>query len=336
MCRNLYYYPVVYDTRSDKQKILFKRGLRIGNREEYNVFIAKNLEAIEQRIKTESGVIFSKWINVPCGYCSECLNDRARQWAYRILVEAGQYKYNWFLTLTYDDDHIPKDMNLVKDEISKFNKKLKTYMNRKGLDSEFRFYGVGEYGSKTARPHYHEILFNCEIPDLEYYKTSASGDIYYNSNFLNEVWGKGYVVIAKVDVGSACYVARYCDKKKLLSKVEKMNLQAKGIVPEFSVMSRRPGIGSAYYDKIVENVKEGVYNMSFKGNYFGIPRFYSDKFKDEYAGQDFMNNYFDIKKLAQATKISKLLYDSDRVEDIESILKAENDFRIQHKKLRDN
>lgn len=335
MCRSLYYYPLVYDCYNDKQKILFKQGFQVKDRNSYDMFIASNMERIEKSIK-DRDYAFIKWVNVPCGCCDECLNDRARQWAYRILVEAAQYKNNWFITLTYDDDHLPSNMNLVKTEISDFNKKLKTYMNRKGLNSDFRFYGVGEYGSRTARPHYHEILFNCEIPDLEFYKRSENGDLYYNSEFLNSVWNKGYVVIARVDIGSACYVARYCDKKKLLTKKEKEDLYSKGIVPEFSVMSRRPGIGAGYYEKIVDNVKAGVYNMAFKDNYFGIPRFYTDKLKKDYDDSfPFMKDYLDIKKMAQVVKISKMLYDSDRVSDIEDVLDSEKKSHIKYKKERD-
>lgn len=335
MCRSLYYYPLVYDCYNDKQKILFKKGLQVKNRSDYDIFINKNLQMIEDSINNKY-YSFIKWINVPCGCCDECLNDRARQWAYRILVEAAQYKHNYFITLTYNDEHLPSNKMLVKDEISRFNKKLKTYLDRKGFNSDFRFYGIGEYGTRSGRAHYHEILFNCEIPDLEFYKKSENGDLYYNSEFLNSVWAKGYVVVAQVDIGSACYVARYCDKKKLLTKKEKEDLYSKGVVPEFSVMSRRPGIGAGYYEKIVENVKAGVYNMAFKDNYFGIPRFFTDKLKKDYDDSfPFMKDYLDIKKLAQSVKISKMLYDSDRVDDLEELYKSENRSSIKYKHERD-
>ena len=83
-------------------------------------------------------------------------------------------------------------------------------------------------------------------------------------------------------------------------------------------------------------MKEGVYNMAFKDNYFGIPRFFTDKFKKDYAGTPYLEKYLDIKHLAQAVKINKILYDSDRVDDIESILKSENERKISYKKLRGN
>lgn len=182
----MWYYPLVEDIKDNKRKVLGSAGFKVDSRAMYDEYIKNN--RISPLIDLDKGFRFIKYVQLPCGCCDECLNDRARQWAYRILVEAAQYKNNWFITLTYDDEHLPNDMNLIKTEISDFNKKLKTYMKRKGLDSEFRFYAVGEYGSRSARPHYHEILFNCEIPDLEFYKRSENGDLYYNSEFLNSVW----------------------------------------------------------------------------------------------------------------------------------------------------
>ena len=335
MCRSLWYYPLVEDIKENKKKVLGTAGFKVDSRQMYDEFIKSN--RIAPMIELDKGYRFIKYVNIPCGCCDECLNDRARQWAYRILVESQQFKNNYFITLTYDDEHLPKDRNLIKDEISNFNKKLKIYLKRNKLNSNFRFYAVGEYGTISARPHYHEILFNCDIPDLEFYKTSESGDIYYNSDFLNKVWSKGYVVVASVSIGSACYVARYCDKKKLLTKQEKEELKKKGIVPEFSVMSRRPGIGANYYDHILDNVKGGVYNMAFKDNYFGIPRYYTDKIKEQYDDTiPWMKDYLDCKKVGQSVKVSKLLYDSDRVEkDLESILENEKNNRLKIKKERD-
>lgn len=183
--------------------------------------------------------------------------------------------------------------------------------------------------------HYHEILFNCDIPDLVFYKRSENGDLYYNSEFLNNVWAKGYVVVADVDVGSACYVARYCDKKKMLTKTQKMDLIAKGIVPEFSIMSRRPGIGSFYYDILVENVKAGVYKMAFKDNYFGIPKVFSDRMKKEYENSPFMKEFLDMRRLAQTVKMSKILYDSDRVDDLDEVQRTISKSCLKYKHDRD-
>ena len=45
---------------------------------------------------------------VPCGHCVGCRLDYSRVWAERCVHEASKYEHNYFLTLTYDDDHLPK------------------------------------------------------------------------------------------------------------------------------------------------------------------------------------------------------------------------------------
>ena len=172
MCVNLSQFPLV-ELEDGKKKVLFNYGVVIENRDftpfndlilDWNCAIAGMIPVKHpyfNRAVKEYGI--KKFINytaVPCGKCEECLKARARGWAFRILQEASQYENNFFITFTYDDEHLPKRLHnkvlaasLVKDEISKFNKALKTYLKRKGLESGFRFYGVGEYGSSTFRPH---------------------------------------------------------------------------------------------------------------------------------------------------------------------------------------
>ena len=286
MCVNLTQYPLV-ELEDGKKKVLFNYGVVVENRDfisfdEYTLDWNRalkgsaNRENFNRAVKEYSVKKFLKYTCVPCGICEECLKARARGFAFRILKECEQYENNYFITFTYDDEHIPKNgsyFTLVKDEISKFNKQLKTYLKRKGLNSNFRFYGVGEYGSTTFRPHYHVIYFNLDIPDLEFYNYD-NGNILFNSKFLSDVWKKGHVVVGAVDVGSACYVARYCDKKLNRPKEEKMKI-AEIICPEFSVMSRRPGIAASYMEKLENDFKNGIYTLFASGNEFSIPIYYS-------------------------------------------------------------
>ena len=112
-------------------------------------------------------------VPVPCGRCIGCRLDYSRVWAERCVHEASQYENNWFLTLTYDDDHLPIGKKgiptLIKDEVSSFMKRLRTKMKREyGVDG-IRFFACGEYGTNGERvlhPHYHIILFNCPLQDL--------------------------------------------------------------------------------------------------------------------------------------------------------------------------
>ena len=345
MCKSLWMYPLI-KLKDDKQKLLFDYGVNVKNREEYDYLtngirkdfkygnlVSCNIKSLNNIVHDPDYKEFVKMVNVPCGSCSECLKDRSRQWALRILKEAEQYEENYFITFTYNDDNLPIDRNLVQDEISRFNKKLKTYLNRENLRSDFRFYGVGEYGSNTARPHYHVIYFNLHVPDLEFYKVGESGELYFTSKFLENVWSKGFVVVGTVDVGSASYVARYCDKKRMLSKQEKERLIEKGIVPEFSVMSRRPGIGANYLDVIENNIKNGVYTIPIKENNYSIPLYYSKKIK-ELLPDDVLVRYEQVKTLNQNIKIHNDLLESDIVEDLEVVRYNEDKDKLQKKKKR--
>lgn len=195
---------------------------------------------------------------IPCGRCMECRLEYSRQWANRCMLEAATSNNNWFLTLTYDDDHLPKNdkgyPTLVKEDISKFNKALRGYFDYKDDVQGIRFFAAGEYGDTTARPHYHGIYFNLPLTDLVFLY-QKNGSAYFNSPTLDKIWNKGYVVISDVNWDTCAYVARYVVKKQKgegASVYKDLN-----IVPEFCNMSRRPGIASEYYalhkDKIYKN-----------------------------------------------------------------------------------
>ena len=46
-------------------------------------------------------------LTIPCGRCIGCRLERSRQWAMRCVHEAEMHDENVFVTLTYDDDHLP-------------------------------------------------------------------------------------------------------------------------------------------------------------------------------------------------------------------------------------
>lgn len=350
MCISCTRYPLV-KLKNNKKKVLFDIPIQFESRKDIDesFYIKDQLKLAKFGLskfqylnqlsaKEEISEIISI-ISVPCGRCSECLQSRAREWSFRILVEAENFKdRTWFLTLTYDDNNAPKNKMLVKDEISNFNKSLKYYLNKNNMDSKFRFYAVGEYGGETARPHYHGIYFGLDIYDLKL-AFIKDGKCYYNSSFLSSVWNKGFVVISEVDVSTACYVARYCDKKKLLTKEQKEYLENKGVVPEFSVMSRRPGIGAYYTDKIIENVKDNILTLKIKDNSFSIPRYYSKKFEELLSPEEYYSytkRCLDRQYIKASDNV--LMYESLKNPDIslQRFLFEQDQLKIKNKKKRLN
>lgn len=99
-------------------------------------------------------------IAIPCGHCIGCRLDYSRSWADRMMLELDHTKKAIFITLTYNNDHVPFTadentgefgvLSLDKTDLQKFFKRLR----KRYSDKEIRFYAAGEYGSNTQRPQY--------------------------------------------------------------------------------------------------------------------------------------------------------------------------------------
>lgn len=181
----------------------------------------------------------------PCGQCMPCRLQKRRHWTHRILLEAGEYKDNAFVTLTYSDENMPRledgRGNLVPQDMRAFLNRFRTDWKRK-TGNTIRFFGVGEYGDRTQRPHFHLALFN--YPAC--WRLSGS---HFNKEmlccaqceFLYEKWKLGHVHSGRISVKSAQYIASYTTKKMTKADDERLN----GRHPEFARQSNRPyGIGA--------------------------------------------------------------------------------------------
>lgn len=212
-------------------------------------------------------------IPIPCGRCIGCRLERSRQWAMRCVQEASLYKQNSFITLTYNDETVPADYSLKKRDWQLFMKRLrKAYPEKK-----IRFFACGEYGEHTFRPHYHAILFNHQFDDRERITKETENGIVtlYQSPKLNEIWGKGYASSGDMTFESAAYVARYC-----LKKINGPEADAHyfGREPEFSLMSRMPGIGANWLKKFRKDVYPNDICFA-RGKPCKPPKYYDDQLK---------------------------------------------------------
>lgn len=232
--------------------------------DKWNKAIKWNDESINH-FKKAGYIVVSEHDDIPCGQCIGCRLDYAREWSTRIMYEKKKYPDNecWFVTVTYDDDHLIPAWNkptdwveetgeiLSVDKVSEFNSvsvvEHQKFMKRlRKKYGKVRFFCSLEYGTQTARPHAHYIFFGLKIPDLEVYKVSPLGDILYNSKELEKTWKNGFVVIGRVTTESAAYVARYCIKKR--NVIDRSVYEKLGIEPERVIMSRNPGIGADMFD----------------------------------------------------------------------------------------
>jgi len=197
-----------------------------------------------------------KGVSLPCGRCIGCRLERARQWAVRIMHESKMHDTNCFLTLTYDGGSLPNGdckcrkkhaaNSLCVSDLQGFFKRLRARLGT----TRIRFFACGEYGEKMGRPHYHAIVFGWFPDDAVYFKGSGELSL-FTSSMLSSTWGHGHALVGRVSFDSASYVANYATKKV---RGVKADAYYAGKRPEFLVMSRRPGIGSTWYEKFKSDV----------------------------------------------------------------------------------
>ena len=184
-------------------------------------------------------------MQIPCGRCMGCRVQRAAAWGTRCVHEAQMHTENSFITLTYDDQHLPSPPTLALREIQLFIKKLR----KKYQPKKIRFFSSGEYGSihKTERPHYHILLFGHDFPDKIHSRTDR--DIKsYHSKILDEIWGKGRTEISDLNFKTANYTAQYCLKKlwdnrdnNAYTRTDEWG-EIYELKPPFGTMSTKPGV----------------------------------------------------------------------------------------------
>lgn len=180
----------------------------------------------------------------PCGQCLVCRINQKRVLTARICLEAQCHQENTFATFTYAQE--PSSGSLEKRHLSSTVHRLREAMRYRGLRPA-RFFGVGEYGDQTARPHYHAALFGVGEALRVLVQQCWDG-----------VPGAGYVDFGRVEPQSAAYIAGYVTKKHADPE-----FVAAGMQPQFSLMSRRPGVGSLWLPFFVEALEspDGVRYM---------------------------------------------------------------------------
>lgn len=164
--------------------------------------------------------------------------------------EAKQHEHNCWITLTYDDKHLPFKYytgivhprtgkkiysgSLDKTHVQKFYRRTRKALGRiNTMDNDrilfshythtadmglrpiplLRYYYGGEYGEKYNRPHYHVCLFGIDFRDKKLIETSREGFKYYESATLAKLWTAGRHTLTALSWETAAYTARYIMKK---------------------------------------------------------------------------------------------------------------------------
>lgn len=227
--------------------------------------VAKVISMGEYESNTDKYEKYADSLPIACGQCTECRLQKAREWANRLYLEKQNYKEDecWYITLTYDDVYLPfhttrncdtgeeiEGVSLDKKHMQKFLRDLRRYYKYNYNIQGIRFFGCGEYGEETERPHMHLIMFGLPL-DLTKLKAAGKnklGQQLWTHEVIEKIWKKGGIKIGRVTWDSCCYVARYVMKKQT-GENAKTYYKALGRIPPFVNMSRNPGIGRAYFEE---------------------------------------------------------------------------------------
>lgn len=187
---------------------------------------------------------------VPCGRCWFCMSRKRAEWDGRILLEASTSFSVWFLTLTYDEQHLEYSPlgfpTLNKRTLQNYFKSLRN----QGF--KFSYFAIGEYGGRFMRPHFHVIYFSND-PD------------FYPTKLLN-TWKYGFVKILPLYPSGIHYVTKFHVYPKDRSIFQSM-------APPFSLMSKGIGLtwlAEHYFFERPQTLLIGRYRYPF-------PRYFSKK-----------------------------------------------------------
>lgn len=253
-----------------------------------------------------SNVAFLSWtknlfkdslrVAIPCGQCRGCRLERSRQWAMRCVHEASLHLDNCFITLTYSPEHLPDDYSLNKKHFQDFLKRFRAAIIPKELRKRgmgeirkawvkahpIRYFHCGEYGERYMRPHYHAIIFNYDFKDRDLVGTTKAGFPIYSSKFLSKLWPFGISSVGACNFETAAYVARYVMKKingsiadEHYTRVHPDSGKVFRVLPEYTTMSRRPGIARVWYEKFKTDIFPSD-ECVFRGKVMKPPRFYDN------------------------------------------------------------
>lgn len=229
----------------------------------------------------------SDYIEVPCGKCPTCCARRTSAWSFRLMQEERISTSAWFITLTYDVDHMAKNitkngfMNLNKRDLQLFFKRLRKAHDtvhkqqikrmrsghkviRYSTPTPIKYYAVGEYGGVSKRPHYHIILFNANV------------------DLIEQAWSDGHIHYGDVAPASTGYTLKY------ISKSWRPMHKNDDRIPQFAVMSK--GLGKSYLTPQMiawhkNDLESRMYCNIDDGKKISMPRYYKDRIYTEQERQ---------------------------------------------------
>jgi len=171
----------------------------------------------------------------------------------RIILEAKDHEHILFVTLTYDDKYLPKQYTnpdtgeyfsseggvLDPRAMQLFIKRLRKRMPPRSL----RYFLCGEYGDRTARPHYHILIFGLSYEQRHYiydcWTDPDTKELMADPKYID-------IQIPRSEWDTGQYISSYIMKRMVQSDDPRLE----GRTPEFFRSSK--GIGLNYVDQLVD------------------------------------------------------------------------------------
>lgn len=247
----------------------------------------------------------------PCGQCLNCRVNRRRDWQARLLLEAASHEYSVFITLTFRDVGTPNILR--KSDLKTF------YRNLRKSYPDVRHFSAGEYGTKTARAHYHAHIFShVAIPDFVF----------------RDCWPYGNIHIGETEPASIDYVLGYLlkDKKSVLRPIELR-------FPEFHSSSK--GLGKFAFEHLVISSNGSLaLPREFKvfGKKWPIGRYFREKAK--FHGYQIKETVSSYTEKIEAQALRSLLSNAKSPEEVQAVYdqfwksRAETSAKLKAKAIR--
>lgn len=139
-------------------------------------------------VDAETAETYPIFIEVCCGKCRICMNQKSSELTTRFLCETstsiGQVL---FIRLSYNNYSLPFDA-FSKRHCQLFFKRLRKKLTTLGYDVNLRYFLVSEYGGTFGRPHYHLVLWNFPTWDFRLHQIKAIIEDCWSISISYDLW----------------------------------------------------------------------------------------------------------------------------------------------------
>lgn len=164
----------------------------------------------------DKGTILSKL------YDYHCYLAKAKQSAFNANYAAKVT--SWYSQVDNPFMYVPL---LYYRDAQNFLKRLRKKLYSIDKDEKIRYYIIGEYGTKSLRPHWHLLLFTNSDSISSALLNSRSEVVtlrrsdrcFYTNSFISSCWRFGYSTVDKADAKIGAYVASYVVGSSLLPRL---------------------------------------------------------------------------------------------------------------------